>query len=127
MTDNYSRDDECVVCGNEHLGDYPACSDCAMTVHFPHRQDCVHCFMQDIPSTPITGDDLDAMERESFLGRLAIDQPDTRPAFDWCEDDRCIGGVIVGTERICSDGTVDTYDQPCPTCSRDTTDNDIPY
>lgn len=118
-------DNECIVCGADNLGDYPACGDCALTTHFTHRQDCIHCFMKDTPVAPMTDADLDAMERESFLGR-ALDLPRNEPAFGWCGDERCQGGTIIGSERACSDGTIDTADYPCPVCAVE--DNrDLPF
>lgn len=33
----------CPNCGGDNLSDYPVCVVCALTCHFPHRRDCVHC------------------------------------------------------------------------------------
>lgn len=104
MTDNnidYSRDAECIVCGKENMDDYPACNDCALTAHFPHRQDCIHCFMLERPSNIITETDLDAMARESGQ----------------CQDERCVNGTIVGDEYVTHAGDVDNYTWDCSTCN----------
>lgn len=117
----------CDKCGADNLSDYPVCDSCALDTHFTDRQDCIHCFMAEIEPEPLTDADLCAMERLEFLGRCGLDIPSNRLEVDFCDDERCQGGVIVGTERICSDGTVDTNDYPCPMCAPRAMDKDVPF
>ena len=91
----------CPRCGADNLTDYPVCDTCATVAHFPHRQDCIHCFMLERPSNTITETDLDAMARESGQ----------------CQDERCVNGTIVGDEFITRAGDVDNYTWDCSTCN----------
>lgn len=86
---------------NVTMDNYPACLDCAMIMHFD-RDDCIHCFMDALPSNQYTDADIDAMYEQYLSGQ--------------CSNPDCIDGIVHGGEYITRYGDVDWYTYDCTEC-----------